>query len=231
MQVTTGPAGLSAFSVTATLNYTISSGQFTITGTFSFANTSCLPAATLPLQSATFQDPKFTLDVPTSNGTFHLFGSLPDATTLAAQFEIRGGTCDGASGTGTLTKQTAPVLGAGIRFSFKLDPRLQGGTYGGDVWVLPPTFTAVGFSDTCVVESRAHGVDSAGVFTDISAIWTPDNPAMVAVSPSEGHQVTITVRAIGTSNLQVSVAGSPTKLLFIEAVKNQNNVLVCSLTQ
>ena len=47
-----------------------------------------------------------------------------------------------------------------LSVSFKLDPRLQNSTYGGERRVSTPTFTGANAQDT--VETRAQGVDARG---------------------------------------------------------------------
>jgi hypothetical protein len=220
VQVTGAPAGQTAITVTTTLNHTINNGQSTITGGLTVAGSPCFAPETLAV-AADFTNPNLSLDVPTSNGVFHLVGQLAATTSIAAQVEIRGGTCDGTAGAGTLTKQTDSASLPGIRLAFKVP---QGGTYGGDVWVSPSTFGG------CVVETRAHGIDSAGASHPVSASWAPEDPAMVLVSASEGHQVTITVRANGTSKVRVSAAGFPSKVLAIQATPF-NNTMMCVLAQ
>src|SRR5512146_2536511 len=135
----TNPVRQPDIAVTATLDHAISNGQSMITGSVSVSNTSCFTATTLLVQAATFQAPSFSLDVPTANGTFHFSGRTLDSSTLDAQFEIRGGTCNGTRGAGVLGKQT-PALKTGLVVFFQIDQRLVGGTYGGPLWVAPPTF-------------------------------------------------------------------------------------------
>jgi hypothetical protein len=48
-----------------------------------------------------------------------------------------------------------------LTVAFKLDPRLTGGTYGGERWVSPPKYTTAGEeADVATVEVRIHGLDA-----------------------------------------------------------------------
>jgi len=186
-----------------------------------------LPLSTVTIQTASFQDPNFAFDVVTSNGTLHFSGRVNGANALDAEFQIRGGTCDGASASGTLTRQgSASGPSPGIRFSFKIP---QGGKYGGELWVVVPSFVIAG--NACGIETRIHAVSSAGIASDISATWTSENPAIVTVTPRVGHQVNITVSTAGTTGIVVSASGLPKKLLTVEATPQGSALLVCSLTQ
>ncbi|OFW16725.1 MAG: hypothetical protein A3H27_09460 [Acidobacteria bacterium RIFCSPLOWO2_02_FULL_59_13] len=92
---------------------------------------------------------------------------------------------------------------ADIRFSFKLDPRVFGGTYGGERWVSPATYTTT--LDT--VEARVAGVGSKGSLENMNAKWIPSDPEMVTVTPSEGNEVKIIVHRVGESKLTVASQG------------------------
>ena len=100
---------------------------------------------------------------------------------------------------------TEPEAASDIKFSFKLDPRLAGGTYGGERWVSRPTYAGIGGQN--IVEVRARVLDAAGRPTNISPKWIPDNPAMVSVTPGDGMQVKITVQGAGESKLKVAAPG------------------------
>ncbi len=106
----------------------------------------------------------------------------------------------------------APLTG--IMVSFKLDPRLSGGSYGGERWVSPPTYTGASGQD--VVEARASGVGSKGQAIPISPKWIATDPAMVTISPDQGEQVKITVKRVGESTVHVTADGV-TKELLIKA--------------
>jgi FKBP-type peptidyl-prolyl cis-trans isomerase len=92
-----------------------------------------------------------------------------------------------------------------LSVSFKLDPRLQNATYGGERWVSPPTFTGANAQDT--VEARAQGVDPKGREVKVSAEWVSSDAEMVTVAPARGEQVKITVKRAGESKVKVSAQG------------------------
>ena len=157
LQITAGNLGQSSISLTASLQHNITNGQSSVMGAVGFTGSSCLPLSTVTIQTASFQDPNFAFDVVTSNGTLHFSGRVNGANALDAEFQIRGGTCDGASASGTLTRQgSASGPSPGIRFSFKIP---QGGTYGGELWVVVPSFVIAG--NACGIETRIHAVSSA----------------------------------------------------------------------
>jgi FKBP-type peptidyl-prolyl cis-trans isomerase len=105
-----------------------------------------------------------------------------------------------------------------MAFSFKLDPRLAGGTYGGERWVSPPTFTGAAAQDT--VEARVEGTGPKGQPVKISPRWTSSNPEMVTVSPEEGSSVKITVKRAGESSLRVTAQGLYRELAIKGTVRN-----------
>jgi hypothetical protein len=226
LQISGGNLGQSSISLTASLQHVITNGQSSVMGAVGFTGSSCLPITTVSIQTASFQDANFAFDVVTSNGTLHFSGRINGGNALDTEFQIRGGTCDGASATGTLTLQGSPSgPSPGIRFSFKIP---QGGTYGGELWVVAPSFVITG--PPCLIETRVHAVSSTGIASDISATWTSENPAIVTVTPRVGHQVNIIVSTAGTTGIVVSAAGLPNKLLTVQTTA-QNSVPVCSLTQ
>ena len=105
-----------------------------------------------------------------------------------------------------------------IQVSFKLDSRLTKSLYMGDRWVSPPTYqhaTQVGESST--LEARASLVDAKGRHLTASPTWTPADPEMVSVSPSQGNQVQITVRRAGQSHLKLAY-GKASKELTVKAI-------------
>jgi hypothetical protein len=118
---------------------------------------------------------------------------------------------------------------AGISVTFKLDPRLATGIYGGERWVSPPTYTKVGEGKTVTVEARAHGLDANRRPVAVIPKWTSSDPAMVTITPGERNQVTITVQRPGESSLHVT-AQDASKELAIKAAY-QNNVLQVDITQ
>jgi FKBP-type peptidyl-prolyl cis-trans isomerase FklB len=105
---------------------------------------------------------------------------------------------------------------SGIQVSFKMDPRLASGVYGGDRWVSPPTYRGAGAQDT--VEIKAIGVDSTGHSVSINPDWIPSDPEMVSVTPSQSGQVRITVKRPGQSILRLVSQGVSKEL----AIKAEN---------
>ena len=112
-----------------------------------------------------------------------------------------------------MPEQAAPPAAlTGIHVSYKLDPRLSGPTYGGERWVSPPTYSGASAQDT--VEAKVEGIDAKGRPVKISPRWTPADPEMVAVSPSEGNAVKITVKRPGQTSLQVASQEVSKKLVI-----------------
>jgi hypothetical protein len=116
---------------------------------------------------------------------------------------------------------------SGIGVSFKMDPRLLGGTYGGERWISPSTYFGASGQDT--VEARALGIGTAGQSVIINPTWTPADLAMVEVSPREGHAVKITVKRAGESLVEVTFRGV-SKILSVRA-EHKGSVLHVQLTQ
>ena len=110
---------------------------------------------------------------------------------------------------------------AGINFSFKMDPRLTSGVYGGERWISPPVYTGAAAQDT--VEVIASGIDAKGAQVRISPKWIPSDPEMVTISPTEGERVKITVKRAGQSSVHV-ISPEVSKELVIKAAF-QNNVM------
>ena len=73
------------------------------------------------------------------------------------------------------------------------------------------------------------GLDAQGKQMEIKPVWTPAEPEMVKVSPGQGHQVEITVRRAGQSNLKVDFQGI-SKTLSI-TVKPLGKVLIAEISQ
>jgi FKBP-type peptidyl-prolyl cis-trans isomerase FklB len=135
-----------------------------------------------------------------------------------------------SAGKGKTQRHSAPPDAgppAAIRLSFKLDPRLSGGTYGGDRWVSPPTFVGASAQDT--IEIKAVGQNAEGKPVPIKPTWTPSDTDMVAVSPAEGDSVKITVKRAGQSSLQVSSAGI-TRAFAIKA-EYKNSAIQVAIAQ
>jgi hypothetical protein len=114
-----------------------------------------------------------------------------------------------------------------MAISFKLDPRLASGTYGGERWVSPPMYTGAAAQDT--VEGRVEGFDAKGRPLNISAKWVPSDPEMVTVSPGEGRQVRIVVKRAGETRLQVSSQGVSRELVIKAASRNSG--MLVEITQ
>lgn len=81
----------------------------------------------------------------------------------------------------------------------------------GERWVAPETFTVVQTGTEVSVDARARLVEASGT-QDAVATWTSDSPEMVAVSPSVGHEVRLTVRRTGRSVLSVTSAAGKAEL-------------------
>ena len=104
----------------------------------------------------------------------------------------------------------AAATGVRLKVLFKLDPALSGGTYGGEHWVSPPTFTnAVQGGKKATVDAMVEGVDSRGAPVRIGPTWTAADPSMVVVSP---------VSPGATDRVQIAVTRSGETTLTIEAL-------------
>jgi FKBP-type peptidyl-prolyl cis-trans isomerase FklB len=110
-----------------------------------------------------------------------------------------------------------------ITVTFKLDPRLSGGTYGGERWVSPPTYTGATAQDT--IEARVGGMNAKGRPVRISATWTASDPEMVTVTPGQKNEFRITVKRTGESKLTVASQGV-SKELLVRAKKLGNAIQV-----
>ena len=119
-----------------------------------------------------------------------------------------------------VTADRAATSPARIGVSFKMDPRLATGNYGGERWVSPPTYTRVGEGKTCTVEARAQGLDANGRSVPLSPKWSSADPDMVTVTPSEGKEVKILVQHAGESSLSVTADGVSTELTIKAAYRN-----------
>lgn len=99
-----------------------------------------------------------------------------------------------------------------ILVSFKLDRRLTDGVYLGELWVSPQRYTGAAAQDS--VEARAVCVDADGRPTGSDPSWIPSDPDMLSVSPTQGGQVTITVKRAGESRLHLTSQGLSKELVF-----------------
>jgi len=138
----------------------------------------------------------------------------PNATLIfdIAMTSIEGGAED---------RTDAGTAASDLRFSFKLDPRLLGGTYGGVRWVAPPRFTGASAQDR--VDVRVEAVDSTGASVAARSRWTPADPEMVTISPQEGEVVEIRVNRPGQSAVEVA-AGGLSRTLLISATQQGQSV-------
>jgi hypothetical protein len=121
-----------------------------------------------------------------------------------------------------------PGPASGIAVSFMLDPRLQGGTYGGDVWVSPTTY--VGATAQVTVQARAVVVDANGTPTNDVPEWTASDPDMIAVTPARAAEVTIAVQRAGVSRLDVTSPGL-SKELVVNATGSAGAVVQVLISQ
>jgi hypothetical protein len=116
---------------------------------------------------------------------------------------------------------------AAIQLSFRLDPRLAGGTYGGERWISPPTFSGTSAQDT--VEAMARPVDAAGRPTGAGVDWKPSDPELVTVTPSRGERVRITVKRAGQCGLALT-SGAAVKQVTVRATQ-RNGAWQVSISQ
>ena len=84
--------------------------------------------------------------------------------------------------------------------------------YMGEVWVAPAKFRDARAGKKFTVEARAVGVDSQGNPVDLEAVWKSANPALVQVSPGQGHRVKLTVLKPGKGTVLVSYGEISQKL-------------------
>jgi FKBP-type peptidyl-prolyl cis-trans isomerase len=109
-----------------------------------------------------------------------------------------------AAATLASSQSNEAVTVQGIAISFKLDPRLSGGTYGGEQWVSPRTFTSpVQGGREATVEARVEVTDARGKDTGLKARWIAAEPDMVVVEPRGKEVYAITVKRAGESQLDL----------------------------
>jgi len=107
---------------------------------------------------------------------------------------------------------------ADIIVSLKLDPRLTRGLYMGDRWVSSSHYTsALQVGKQATVEARATGRDTMGKPMGIKPEWIAADPDMVEVSPAQGSVVTIIVKRVGESRLNV-ISQGVSKVLHVQAM-------------
>jgi FKBP-type peptidyl-prolyl cis-trans isomerase len=109
--------------------------------------------------------------------------------------------------------ETGPVPVQSISIAFKLDPRLTGGTYGGEQWVSPPTFSspAQGGSEA-TIETRVQSVDARGRAASAKPRWVVAEPDMVEVQARGEDVYAITVKRPGESRLEARAGGASLEL-------------------
>jgi hypothetical protein len=133
---------------------------------------------------------------------------------------------------GAASEQTSPAgtSVARIAVSFKMDPRLFGGTYGGERWVSGPRYSsAAQQGQEATVEAKVRGLDAGGRTVPISPDWVPADPDMIVVSPVFGARldhVRLTVRKIGESKLRVVSPGASKELLVTAKAVGANAMFV-----
>ena len=125
----------------------------------------------------------------------------------------------------TATSAVAPVPRtatlARLAVSYKMDPRLATGQYGGERWVSPATYTRVGDEKRCTIETRVQGLSANGrPAAIVNPRWTSSDSTMVTVTPEEGTQVTMTVLRPGESTVRVSSLGVTRELVISAAYRN-----------
>jgi FKBP-type peptidyl-prolyl cis-trans isomerase len=123
----------------------------------------------------------------------------------------------------------SPATLTDIKFSFKLDPRLLGGTYAGERWISPATYDGSAAQDT--VEAKAIGVGAKGQPLRIAPRWIPSDPEMVTVSPDQGALVKIKVTRAGESKLQVTSGAISKELLIKSEYLPTTNAIQVHITQ
>ena len=100
---------------------------------------------------------------------------------------------------------------ADIQLSYKRDPRQVDPYRAIGPWASGPSFTGATAQDT--VETVARPVDARGQKVAASLEWTPSDPEIVTVSPSQGDQVKITVHKPGESHLKITAQGFSKELV------------------
>jgi hypothetical protein len=129
-----------------------------------------------------------------------------------------------------LRKANAQAQTLALLVSFKMDPRLATGTYGGLTrWVSPRVFTCVGAGDSCTIDAKVEARDASGSPIAITATWTSHDPAIARVTPSEGREVQIVVRQVGETRVRVTSEGM-SKELAVKATY-RNKVLVVDIAR
>lgn len=103
----------------------------------------------------------------------------------------------------TSASEPPPTARESISVSYRLDPRLAGGTYGGERWIKGPSYTSSAQpGPAAVIEAKAAATK-----------WTASDPSMVTVAPVSPGRVRITVRKPGESRLTLSDEHAMTELV------------------
>ena len=91
-----------------------------------------------------------------------------------------------------------------VGVAFKLDPRLAGGTYGGERWITALPYTSGAQPGRrAVVEAKAAVPD---------AVWAASDPSMIEVSPAKAGRVQIAVNRPGEGTLRLTHGDAWTEL-------------------
>jgi hypothetical protein len=132
------------------------------------------------------------------------------------------------------TMAAAPAVKA-ITVSFKLDPRLSGGTYGGELWTSPPSFTSATQSGSeGIVEAKVQGVTPLGRTVAVAADWAVADPSSVTVAPAPGNkpgQVRITARRGAGSKVTISAHGLSKEILVTARPVGDGSATQVQITQ
>jgi hypothetical protein len=159
------------------------------------------------------------------------------AADLAAMPATAGSSQQGASPPKPAPASSSLTAQYGLRLnvSFKLDPRLRGGTYGGERWVSPPTFSSVvQEGKEATVDAIVKGLDGRGAPVRIDPNWTATDPSMVIVapvSPGQNDHVQITVKHAGETTLTIVALGISKELRIKATSDASSGGLQVTITQ
>jgi hypothetical protein len=106
---------------------------------------------------------------------------------------------------------------AAIQVSFKLDPRLTKSLYMGERWAPAATYTSASTSDPRAITLEARARSTVVPAAKFSPTWTASNPEVVAISPAQGAEVTLSVRRAGESTVTVK-HGSASSTFAVKTV-------------
>jgi hypothetical protein len=123
---------------------------------------------------------------------------------------------------------------ARLTVSFKMDPRIFGGSYGGERWMSGRTFSsAAQQGNEATVEAKVGGRDGSGRTVAISPDWVLADPDMVVVWPVSGaalDHVRLVVKKPGESRVRV-VSQGVSKELLVTAKAVGANTMQVTITQ